>query len=151
MILTLLDFTVGTVWQCDLEAIKGWSSEVPKEFYENLIIEKGFDLDNKNHYPWSKIPKGRFIIPKILIKQISGKTILTYFKTVNQKTRKSYLLHDFNKEFYSIKNIKSFKKKNTQINLEYQKPNKNDYLSNIQDVIKKINNKRLPQDRKSVV
>jgi len=46
MILTLLDFTVGTVWQCDLEAIKGWSSEVPKEFYENLIIEKGFNLDS---------------------------------------------------------------------------------------------------------
>ena len=109
----------------------------------NFFGGLSFDLDNKNHYPWSKIPKGRFIIPKILIKQISGKTILTYFKTVNQKTRKSYLLHDFNKEFYSIKNIKSFKKKNTQINLEYQKPNKNDYLSNIQDVIKKINNKDL--------
>jgi len=46
MILTLLDFTVGTVWQCDLEAIRGWSSEVLEEFYENLIIEEGFNLDN---------------------------------------------------------------------------------------------------------
>tara|TARA_B110001454_G_scaffold81229_1_gene78309 strand:- start:210 stop:398 length:189 start_codon:yes stop_codon:yes gene_type:complete len=46
MILALLDYTVGTVWQCDLELIKGWSSDVPKEFYENLIIEKGFNLDN---------------------------------------------------------------------------------------------------------
>ena len=46
MILTLLDFTVGTERQCDLEAIKGWSSDVPSEFYEDLIIEKGFSLSN---------------------------------------------------------------------------------------------------------
>jgi len=109
----------------------------------NFFGGLSFDLDNKNYYPWNKIPKGKFIIPKVLIKQISGKTILTYFKKVNQKTRKSYIIHDFNKEFCSIKNIKSFKKNKTQINLDYQKPNKNDYLSNIQNIIKKINNKDL--------
>ena len=109
----------------------------------NFFGGLSFDLDNKNYYPWNKIPKGKFIIPKVLIKQISGKTILTYFKKVNQKTRKNYIIHDFNKEFCSIKNIKSFKKNKTQINLEYQKPNKNDYLSNIQNIIKKINNKDL--------
>ncbi len=109
----------------------------------NFFGGLSFDLDNKNYYPWNKIPKGKFIIPKVLIKQISGKTILTYFKKVNQKTRKSYIIHDFNKEFCSIKNIKSFKKDKTKINLEYQKPNKNDYLSNIQNIIKKINNKDL--------
>jgi len=109
----------------------------------NFFGGLSFDLDNSNHYPWNKTPKGKFLIPKILIKQISGKTILTYFKIVNQKTRKSYILHDFNKEFYSIKDIKPLKTNNTQINLDYQKPNKNDYLSNIQDVIKKINNKDL--------
>ena len=109
----------------------------------NFFGGLSFDLDNKNYYPWNKIPKGKFIIPKVLIKQISGKTILTYFKKVNQKTRKSYIIYDFNKEFYSIKNIKSFKKNKTKINLEYQKPNKNDYLSNIQNIIKKINNKDL--------
>ena len=109
----------------------------------NFFGGLSFDLDNKNYYPWNKIPKGKFIIPKVLIKQISGKTILTYFKKVNQKTRKSYIIHDFNKEFCSIKNIKSFKKNKTQINLDYQNPNKNDYLSNIQNIIKKINNKDL--------
>jgi len=109
----------------------------------NFFGGLSFDLDNKNYYPWNKIPKGKFIIPKVLIKQISGKTILTYFKKVNQKTRKSYIIHDFNKEFCSIKNIKSFNKNKTKINLEYQKPNKNDYLSNIQNIIKKINNKDL--------
>ena len=109
----------------------------------NFFGGLSFDLDNKNYYPWNKIPKGKFIIPKVLIKQISGKTILTYFKKVNQKTRKNYIIHDFNKEFCSIKNIKSFKKENTQINLKYQRPNKSDYLLNIQDVIKKIDNKDL--------
>ena len=30
MVLTLLDFTVGQVWQCDLENIKGWSEDISK-------------------------------------------------------------------------------------------------------------------------
>ena len=29
----------------------------------NFFGGLSFDLDNKNHYPWAKIPKGRFLIP----------------------------------------------------------------------------------------
>ncbi len=111
----------------------------------NFFGGLSFDLDNKSYYPWNKIPKGKFIIPKILIKQISNKTIFTYLKIITQKTRKSYILNDFQKEYHLIKNIKSISNRNNnnQINLEYQKPNKNDYLLNIQNIINKINNKDL--------
>ena len=47
MVLTLLDFTVGQVWQCDLENIKGWSEDITAvEWYENLLTERGFTLDD---------------------------------------------------------------------------------------------------------
>ena len=47
MVLTLLDFTVGQVWQCDLENIKGWSEDITDvEWYENLLTERGFTLDD---------------------------------------------------------------------------------------------------------
>jgi len=47
MVLTLLDFTVGQVWQCDLENIKGWSEDITNaEWYENLLTERGFTLDD---------------------------------------------------------------------------------------------------------
>ena len=111
----------------------------------NFFGGLSFDLDNKSYYPWNKIPKGKFIIPKILIKQISGKTIFTYFKIITQKTRKNYILNDFHKEYHSIKNITPIKNNHndTHINFEYHKPKKNDYLLNIQKIIRKINNKDL--------
>ncbi len=47
MVLTLLDFTVGQVWQCDLETIEGWSEDITNtEWYENLLTERGFTLDD---------------------------------------------------------------------------------------------------------
>ena len=47
MVLTLLDFTVGQVWQCDLENIEGWSEDITDvECYENLLTERGFTLDD---------------------------------------------------------------------------------------------------------
>ena len=47
MVLTLLDFTVGQVWQCDLENIKGWSEDITDvEWYENLLTERGITLDD---------------------------------------------------------------------------------------------------------
>jgi len=47
MVLTLLDFTVGQVWQCDLEGINGWSEDITDvEWYENLLTERGFTLDD---------------------------------------------------------------------------------------------------------
>ena len=47
MVLTLLDFTVGQVWQCDLENINGWSEDITDvEWYENLLTERGFTLDD---------------------------------------------------------------------------------------------------------
>ena len=47
MVLTLLDFTVGQVWQCDLENIKGWSEDITDvEWYETLLTERGFTLDD---------------------------------------------------------------------------------------------------------
>ena len=111
----------------------------------NFFGGLSFDLSKKSYYPWNKVPKGKFIIPKILIKQTLDKTIFTYFKIITKKTPKSYILNDFYKEFDSIKNIKSIKNKdnNNQINLEYQNPNKNNYLLNIENIIKKINNNDL--------
>lgn len=103
-----------------------------------------FDLTSQSYYPWKKIPKGRFIIPKILITRKSSKTIITYFKIINKKTRKSYILNDFLNEHRFINNTKHTKiNSSTKINFEYESPGRSIYLQDIQKIIAKINNRDL--------
>ena len=61
----------------DIKFLKNNNYTILTNNDKTLIFFGGlsFDLDNKSYYPWNKIPKGRFIIPKILIKQILGKTL----------------------------------------------------------------------------
>tara|TARA_Y100000389_G_scaffold52871_2_gene48763 strand:+ start:16190 stop:17509 length:1320 start_codon:yes stop_codon:yes gene_type:complete len=103
-----------------------------------------FDLTSQSYYPWKKIPKGRFIIPKILITRKSSKTIITYFKIINKKTRKSYILNDFLNEHRFINSTKHTKiNSSTKINFEYESPGRSIYLQDIQKIIAKINNRDL--------
>ncbi len=104
-----------------------------------------FDLTSQSYYPWNKVPKGRFIIPKILITQESNKTIITYCKIINKKTRKNYILNDFLNEYRFITNSTKHTKINssTKINFEYEKPDRSIYLQDIQKIIAKINNRDL--------
>lgn len=110
----------------------------------NFFGGLSFDLIKKNYSPWKNIPKGRFIIPKILIKEESNKTTITYFKIINSKTQKSYLLNEFYKETQIIHNTNYIRESNrAKIKIGYENPQKNNYLSNIKKVINKINNKDL--------
>ena len=48
----------------------------------NLVLD---ELIKKNYSPWKNIPKGRFIIPKILIKEQSKKTKKKVTKKISNK------------------------------------------------------------------
>lgn len=131
----------------DINFLKKHNYKVFTNNNKNLKFFGGlsFDLTNSSHYPWSGIPKGRFLIPKILITQKSNKTILTYFKIITHKTRKNYILKDFSNEYQFIYKTRNNIKKdsNTKINLKSENPKKNTYLINIQKIIDKINNRDL--------
>lgn len=127
----------------DIKILKKYDYEILTNTTNKVNFFGGlsFDLIKKNSSPWKNIPKGRFIIPKILIKEQSKKTTITYFKIVNSKTQKSYLLREFLKETQIINNINHSKESNKpKIKIGYENPQKNNYLLNIKKVINKINN-----------
>ena len=127
----------------DMKILKKYDYEILTNATNKVNFFGGlsFDLIKKNYSPWENVPKGRFIIPKILIKEQSKKTTITYFKIVNSKTKKSYLLSEFLKETQIINNI-NYSKEPTKpkIKIDYENPQKNNYLLNIKKVINKINN-----------
>lgn len=102
-----------------------------------------FNLNDKAFYPWNKIPKGEFHIPKILITEANNKTKLTYSRLINTSIQKKSILNDYNNTLSKIKKTSIYNTTPPKIKLNLEKPKKHKYIKQINFIIKKIKNTKL--------
>ena len=102
-----------------------------------------FDLENESFYPWNNIPKGEFFIPKILIKENSKKTELTYTRYIDHSLLRSSIIKDYKQCCLSINKKNKTNDRIPNIRLNCEIPDKRKYFATIKKIIKKINNTTL--------
>ena len=102
-----------------------------------------FNLNDKAFYPWNKIPKGEFHIPKILITETNNKIELTYSRLIDTSIQKKSVLNDYNNILSNIKKTSIHNTTSPKIKLNLEKPKKQKYIKKINFIIKKIKDTKL--------
>ena len=105
-----------------------------------------FNLKQNSKMPWQGIPRGRFIIPRVLIKVKNKKCSLIITYIIDKIDSKGEILNSIHSEIKTILELKNLSSKNfkkIKFSNEKQSPNKKQYLKMINQALHEIKNSKL--------
>ena len=99
----------------------------------------GFNIFQKNSYPWDKLPNGEFTIPHIMLYKKNNEHFLVLTEIINKSSKREKIIENIKKEISKVSNkettkIKTEKRTYKDISIT----NKAQYIKIIDKVIKKI-------------
>ena len=130
----------------ELKNLKNNKYNIISNTTDDLILLGGtsFDFEKNTAFPWSNIPKGKFVIPKLLITQSHNKIIVTYIRKIDRHILPASIAKEY-KRYMNLINKKSklTVTTHTQIKLNSETPSYNTYIKDINTIIQNIKNKPL--------
>ena len=73
----------------ELKNLKNKKYNVVSNAKNDLVFLGGasFDFNKKPAHPWTNIPKGKFVLPKLLISKLNDKIEMTYIRKIDKNSR----------------------------------------------------------------
>ena len=114
----------------------GNNQNIPIQYFGGLC----FDLQSTFNGPWDDIPKGKFVIPKILIYKKNNSLFIS-IQINNNPNSYTNVINEYSKLLETLKLQKEDHQKYIKINQEKNYPNKKEYSNIFNYYINKIKNK----------